>query len=68
MENCNRKSIAVLCDDGWLCKACPEIFMDESADPMKQISITDDFGHKIEMSKDQFLVLMKKAQSGELSV
>jgi hypothetical protein len=46
---------------------CPEIFLDETIDPPKQISITDDFGHTIEMSKEQFRGFVEKARNGEMN-
>jgi hypothetical protein len=66
MENSRKRSVLVLCDDGWLCKGCPEIFVDDSAESLKQVSITDDFGQVVEMSKGQFQVLLKKAKKDEL--
>ena len=48
--------------------ACPQVFVDESADKGKQVIITDDFGGQITFSKSQFQVFVKKAKAGELKI
>lgn len=58
--------VLVLCDDGWKCKACPEIYLHPEDEPMKHVHITDDFGHEISMSSAQFQVLVAKAKAGVL--
>ena len=49
------------CDCG-----CPELFVDPTAEPVKQIVITDDFGQRIQMSHDQLADLEEQARSGAL--
>jgi len=51
------------CDCG-----CPELFVDPTADPLKRIVITDDFGQRIQMSQDQLEDLVEQARSGALDV
>jgi hypothetical protein len=45
---------------------CPELFVDHQAAPERQIVITDDFGQRVQMSADQFQVLVEEARSGRL--
>ena len=66
MSDPKKKPFVVLCDDGWKCAACPEIYVQDDVAPEKQISITDDFGQTVSMSKDQFRVLVSKSKKGEL--
>lgn len=47
---------------------CPEIFLDSATDSAQQIIITDDFGQKVTMSRDQFRVLIAKAKLGQLDI
>lgn len=49
------------CDCG-----CPELYVDPTADPLKRIVITDDFGQRIQMSQDQLEDLVEQARSGAL--
>jgi hypothetical protein len=46
---------------------CPELFVDHQAPPERRIVITDDFGQQVQMSADQFTVLVEEARSGRLS-
>jgi hypothetical protein len=55
---------AVLC--GQCSCGCPELFVDHDAPAEKQIVITDDFGQRVQMSADQFAVLVEEARSGRL--
>jgi hypothetical protein len=55
---------AVLC--GQCSCGCPELFVDHDAAPERQIVITDDFGQRVQMSADQFAVLIEEARSGRL--
>jgi hypothetical protein len=59
----SRRPIAVLCAK---CDDCPVIALDETAPEAKRIVITDDFGQEIQMSVDQFQVLLELAQSGAI--
>ncbi len=45
---------------------CPELFVDHDAPPEKKIVITDDFGQRVQMSANQFSVLIEEARSGRL--
>lgn len=56
--------IAVLC--GQCNCGCPELFVDHAAPPERRIIITDDFGQRVQMSADQFQVLIEEARSGRL--
>ncbi|MDO8572489.1 MAG: hypothetical protein Q7S11_01815 [bacterium] len=47
---------------------CPEVYLDDAADPGKQVVVTDDFGNTIAMSKDQFRVLVKGSKEGKLDI
>jgi hypothetical protein len=45
---------------------CPELLVDHEAPPERRIVITDDFGQRVQMSADQFQVLLEEARSGRL--
>ena len=55
---------ALLC--GQCSRGCPELFVDHDAPPERKIVIIDDFGHRVQMSADQFAVLTEEARSGRL--
>lgn len=55
---------ALLC--GQCSCGCPELFVDHEAPPERKIIITDDFGQRVQMSADQFTVLIEEARSGRL--
>ena len=60
----NVTRIALLCSN---CNCgCPEVLVDHAARPERRIVITDDFGQRVQMSADQFLVLVEEARSGRL--
>ena len=56
--------LALLC--GQCSCGCPELFADHAAPPERKIVITDDFGQRVQMSADQFAVLIEEARSGRL--
>jgi hypothetical protein len=56
--------IALLC--GNCSCGCPEVLVDHAAPQERRIVITDDFGQRVQMSADQFLVLIEEARSGRL--
>jgi hypothetical protein len=56
--------ITVLC--GQCNCGCPELFIEHAAAPERRIVITDDFGQRVQMSADQFKVLVEQARSGQL--
>ncbi len=47
---------------------CPELFVNDKAETNKRIIITDDFGSKVEMSKEQFNAFVKMAKENQLDV
>jgi hypothetical protein len=56
--------LVLLCGD---CSCgCPELLVDRAASPERRIVITDDFGQRVQMSVDQFQVLVEEARSGRL--
>ena len=64
---CPRRGLtrfALLC--GQCSCGCPELFVDHDAPPERTIVITDDFGQRVQMSADQFAVLIEEARSGRL--
>jgi hypothetical protein len=65
MENNERFTrLALLC--GQCSCGCPELLVDHEAPAERRIVITDDFGQRVQMSADQFLVLIEDARSGRL--
>jgi hypothetical protein len=56
--------MALLC--GQCSCGCPEVLADHEAPPERRIVITDDFGQRVQMSADQFAVLIEQARSGRL--
>jgi len=55
---------ALLC--GQCSCGCPGLFVDHDAPPERKIVITDDFGQRVQMSADQFSVLLEEARSGRV--
>ena len=45
---------------------CPELFLADGAPPEREVVITDDFGQRIEMSREQLAVLVADVKSGVL--
>ena len=45
---------------------CPELFVDDSAAPVKRIVITDDFGQRFQMSLGQLTDLVADIRKGVL--
>ncbi|MEU8250843.1 hypothetical protein [Nonomuraea sp. NPDC048916] len=58
------RSIARFC--GQCSCGCPELFVDHAAPEDRQVIITDDFGQRVEMSRDQFSSIVEAAKSGAL--
>jgi hypothetical protein len=56
--------LALLC--GQCNCGCPELLCDSAAPPERRIVITDDFGQRVQMSAEQFQVLVEEARSGRL--
>ena len=66
MDDADRLTrFALLCGQCRNC-GCPELFVDHEAPPERAIVITDDFGQRVQMSADQFVVLIEEARSGRL--
>ena len=63
-DNTGLAKFAVLC--GQCSCGCPELFVDHGAVPGRRIVITDDFGQRVQMSADQFQVLVEQARAGLL--
>ena len=55
--------LALLCDQ---CENCPEVLVDHEAASQRRIVITDDFSQRVQMSEEQFRVLIAQARSGDL--
>lgn len=53
--------IALLCAD---CENCPEVLVDHEAPSQRRIVITDDFSQRVQMSEEQFHLLIAQARSG----
>ncbi|MGW5744697.1 hypothetical protein [Amycolatopsis sp. NPDC003861] len=49
------------CDCG-----CPELYLVDDAPAEREVVITDDFGQRIEMSREQLAVLVADVKSGVL--
>jgi len=65
MENAGQFTrLALLC--GQCSCGCPELLVDHEASPERRIVITDDFGQRVQISADQFRVLIEEARSGRL--
>ena len=45
---------------------CPELYLDEGAPPERRVVITDDFGQRIQMSREQLHDLVSDVKSGVL--
>ncbi len=45
---------------------CPELYLDEAAPPEHRVVITDDFGQRIQMSRQQLHDLVSDVKSGVL--
>jgi hypothetical protein len=63
-ENSGVIPVAVFC--GQCNCGCPAVAVDPAADAARQVVISDDFGQRVEMSRDQFADLIAKARSGAL--
>lgn len=50
------------------CSSCPELHVDDAAPVERQVRITDDFGQKVEMSKESLRVLLDASKNGTLSL
>jgi hypothetical protein len=46
---------------------CPELLIDYDAPAERRLVMTDDFGHRIEMSVEQFGEIVAQARSGALT-
>jgi hypothetical protein len=60
----NLRHLATFC--GQCSCGCPEVFVDDAAPAERQVIVTDDLGHRVEMSLDQFGDLVEQAKTGRL--
>ncbi len=58
------RRIATFC--GECSCGCPQLFVNDTAIPERRITITDDFGQRIEMSTDQLRDLVAEIRAGVL--
>lgn len=56
--------VAVFC--GNCSCGCPELFLDEAADPERRVVLTDDFGQRVQMSLEQLSFLVSDVKNGVL--
>lgn len=67
MSNDTKRHVTTLCKS-LSCDFCPEVFVDDSKESAKQISITDDFGNEVYMSKEQFSDFVQQSREGKLDI
>lgn len=62
------RHVATFCPDNCGCGTpnCPEVYLDDAAEPERRVVITDDFGQRIQMSLDQLRVLVDDVRAGVL--
>ena len=58
------RHIATFC--GSCSCGCPELFIDDDAQPERRVVITDDFGQRIQMSREQLADLVADVRRGVL--
>lgn len=58
------RHIATFC--GQCSCGCPELYVDEAAEPQRRVVITDDFGQRIQMSLEQLADLVADVRGGVL--
>ena len=58
------RHIATFC--GSCSCGCPELYVDDDAPPERRVVITDDFGQRIEMSREQLADLVDDVRRGVL--
>jgi hypothetical protein len=58
------RHIATFC--GSCSCGCPELYVDDAAVPERRVVITDDFGQRIEMSREQLADLVADVRRGVL--
>ena len=58
------RHIATFC--GSCSCGCPELYIDDAAPPGRRVVITDDFGQRIEMSREQLADLVADVRRGVL--
>jgi len=63
MDRTHLRHIARFCDK---CANCPEVYVDDNAEPERRVVITDDFGQRIQMSIDQLRDLVRDVRAGVL--
>jgi hypothetical protein len=58
------RHIATFC--GSCSCGCPELYIDDASPPERRVVITDDFGQRIEMSREQLADLVADVRRGVL--
>jgi len=61
-----KRHIATLCHVDQNC--CPQVILDEAAPRDKQVTIMDDFGNSVLMSKDQMRSFIEQAREGKIGL
>jgi len=64
MDKAQLRHIATFC--GSRSCGCPEIYLDDKAEPARRVVIWDDFGQRIHMSLDQLRDLVRDVRAGVL--
>ena len=64
MDGTQPRHVATLC--GQCSCGCPEVFIDDDAEPARRVVITDDFGQRIQLSIDQLRDLVRDVRAGVL--
>jgi hypothetical protein len=64
MGRAELRHIATFC--GSRSDGCPEVYLDERAEPARRVVIWDDFGQRIHMSLDQLGDLVQEVRDGVL--
>ncbi len=64
MDKTRLRHIATFC--GQCSCGCPEVYLDDHAEPARRVVITDDFGQRIQMSIDQLHDLVREVRAGVL--
>lgn len=63
-EHLGLEPVATFC--GQCNCGCPQLFVDAAAPAERRILLTDDFGQRVQMSREQFAALVDEAKQGTL--
>ncbi|MGQ0575423.1 MAG: hypothetical protein ACT4RN_14625 [Pseudonocardia sp.] len=64
IDKTDLRHVATFCGDCGC--GCPELFVDDTAEPERRVVVTDDFGQRIQMSLGQLQDLVTDVKSGVL--